>query len=177
MSQEAEMQTKTAKLNRVRGGLGVLGLLALLPLQLACDDGPVPPGSEGCEFDTSLVDGSTVAVMEITGGLAGAADRYVIRDDGTLTHFQLADDVTEERAVPGGEERAAQLIADLDATHVEDIDSGCYQADEEVPDGLDVRLIVQLGGRQSFFGSECESGPSELTQAIALLEAYVLEAR
>jgi len=171
------MRTMTAKASRGRSALRGLWLLAVLPLPLACDDGPVPPGSEGCEFDTTLVGESTVAVMEITGGLAGAADRYLIRDDGTLTHVQLTDDVVEERAVPGGEERAAQLIADLDATHVEEIDSGCYQADEEVPDGLDVRLMVQLEGRLSLFGSECESGPSELTQAVALLEAYVLEAR
>ena len=143
---------------------------------VGCDSGPVQPGSEGCTFAESLVSECTIAVLEISGGLTAADDAYVIRDDGTVRHIDRRTGAAQERAVPGGLERAARLADELAATHVRDAESGCYLADEEVPESLSVRVTLHEDGHLSFYGSDCGSGPDALLEAIGLLEDYVQEA-
>ncbi len=153
-------------------------LAAALALPLACcDGGPLDPNTAGCGFDRAAVAADTVAVLEITGGTAGANDEYVIRVDGTIRHTDRLAGAVQERVVPGGADRTAQLVAALDESGVRDLEQGCYLNEDETVDPLIVRVILQQDARLSFFGNECGSGPAELVAAIDLLKTYVNEAR
>ena len=163
----------------VARSLAVLGALAAVAvLQLACcDGGPLEPNTAGCAFDRAAVAEDTVAVLEISGGTAGANDEYVIRVDGTIKHVDRLTGTVQERVVPGGPDRTAQLVVALDASGVRDVEQGCYPNESEAVDALIIRLILPQDSVRSFFGNECGSGPTELVAAIDLLKAYVNEAR
>jgi len=171
------MMNPTRKDGRSPRALPVVVLLALSGSAAAgCDPEPLEPGTEGCIFERSAVTECTVAVLEISGGIAGTSDVYVVRDDGTVKHIDRTTGAFEERVVPGGEARAARLADALDATHVREAEMGCYLPDAEVADGLAVRLTLHEEGRLWFFGSDCDSGPAALVEAVDLLEDYVQEA-
>ncbi|MBI5498676.1 MAG: hypothetical protein HY907_00410 [Deltaproteobacteria bacterium] len=145
-------------------------------LSIGCDAEPLEPGTAGCMFDQAAVTECTIAVLEISGGIAGVADEYVIRDDGTVKYVNRLTGASQERALPGGADRAAQLADALDASHVRDVEAGCYLPSVDVADGLNVRVTLHEDGRLWFFGSDCENGPSELLDVIDILKAYVQEA-
>jgi hypothetical protein len=176
MIEEANMDTTekpTPTANRIMVALVVA--LAAVPAA-CCDGGPLEPNTEGCMFDEAAATENAVAVLEISGGLTGVNDEYVIRADGTVKYVNRLSGNAAERAVPGGADRAAQLVADLTATRVRNGESGCYLPESESADSLVVRITLRHDGRLFFYGSECDAGPPELLGAIELLKAYVNEA-
>jgi hypothetical protein len=172
------MTTKntTTPLARNLAVLGALAAVALLQVA-CCDGGPLEPNTAGCAFDQAAVAGDTVAVLEILGGTAGANDEYVVRIDGTIKHVDRLTGTAQDRVVPGGPARTAQLVVALDASGVRDVEQGCYPNENEAVDALIIRLILQQDSVLSFFGNDCGSGPTELVAAVDLLKAYVNEAR
>jgi len=167
----------TRKHNPTANRIMVVLVVGLAAVPAACcDGGPLGPNTEGCMFDEAAVTENTVAVLEISGGLTGVSDEYVIRADGTVRYVNRLTSVVDERTMPGGAERAAQLVADLTESHVREAESGCYVPESESADSLTVRITLRHGDSLFFYGSECDSGPPELLDAIELLKAYVNEA-
>ncbi|MBN1772669.1 MAG: hypothetical protein JXB32_15475 [Deltaproteobacteria bacterium] len=153
-------------------------VLVLLPL--GCCDGPIPPQTEGCMFDTSMVTECTVVVFDETGGIAGRTDRWVIRDDGTVKHVDLAGGAESELQVPGGAEQAAELQAALAASGLDDQETGCYEAGEVVDDGMQHRIVYQRQDDRRLFFFATEDGadvPLVIEDAIGLMRSYVAEAQ
>jgi len=168
------------KQTRGIGRLAALPAAALLLMPLGCCDGPVAPQTEGCMFDTSMVTECTVAVLEETGGIAGRIDRWVIRDDGTVKHVDLATGAESELQVPGGAEQAAQLQAALASSGLDDQETGCYEPCEAVADGVRQRLVYQRQDdrRLFFFGTETGADvPRVIADAIGRMQDYVAEAQ
>lgn len=170
------MQTKTSRLGRLAAVPAVV--FTLLPL--GCCDGPVPPQTEGCMFDTSMVTECTMAVLEESGGIAGASGRWVVRDDGTVKHVDLQTGAETELQVPGGAAQALELQAALLASGLDDQEVGCYEACEDAADGVQQRLVYQRPSDRQlfFFGTETGADvPGVVARVIEQLQAYVAEAQ
>jgi len=163
-----------------------LGRLAAMPaavfllLPLGCCDGPIPPQTEGCMFDTSQVTECTVAVFDETGGIAGRTDRWVIRDDGTVKHIDLATGAESELQVPGGAAQAAEFAAALASSGLDDQETGCYEPETAVIDGMQHRVVYQRQTDRQLFFFATEDGaeaPGVISDAIGLMIEYVAQAQ
>lgn len=153
----------------------LLWVLAMMMLT-ACSNGPSEvPGERGCSFEPML-DGVVVA-FESGDGWHEDLRAFEAYRDGRV----LVRDAKDQRGttVSLGPARVERLLSDLTATHVNEVEEGCFDPHESSDaDGGPVvsELQIREDGSVRRFRDEGDDLPDELTRAFDVASAFFAEA-
>lgn len=126
---------------------------------------PAPP-------DKSPAD-AVIATLERSGGIAGTTETVVVKGDGTV-----AVGLTT-RQVEGGAAAAAELVSQLVATGIYDVEPGQYMPANTCCDRYTYDLTLVKDGKSYGYVTMdgTENVPPALFEAISLVQQYAAAAR